>query len=66
MIGSNIRRYRKELKLTQQEMADKVEISNDFLSRVEKGTEYPSIRLLERMAELMDKQLLEFFIHRNT
>ena len=63
-IGVNIKRYRKEIDWTQEKLAVRLKVSNEFICRLEKGTEYPSIRLLERMAKIMNRKLVEFFIER--
>jgi transcriptional regulator with XRE-family HTH domain len=63
-IGANIRRFRKEIEWTQEKLAVRLTVSNEFISRLENGTEYPSIRLLEKMSKLMDRKLFEFFIER--
>ncbi|MBS1903243.1 MAG: helix-turn-helix transcriptional regulator [Bacteroidetes bacterium] len=62
IIGINIRRFRKEIDWTQEKLAVRLKVSNEFISRLEHGTEYPSIRLLEQMAKLVDHKLFEFFI----
>jgi len=63
-IGINIRRFRKDIEWTQEKLAVRLKISNEFISRLENGTEYPSIRLLEKMAVIMKRKLFEFFIER--
>jgi transcriptional regulator with XRE-family HTH domain len=63
-IGANIRRYRTEIQWTQEKLAVRLKVTNEFICRLEKGTEYPSIRLLEKMAKLMNRKLIEFFIER--
>lgn len=42
-FGENLKRIRKEMKLTQQEMANRMEISRTFLSDVENQNKYFSI-----------------------
>jgi len=62
VIGVNIRRFRHEMEWTQEKLAVRLRITNDHICRLEKGTEYPSIRLLEKMAKLMNRKIFEFFI----
>jgi len=64
IIGNNLKRFRNDTGWTQEKLAVRVKVSNEFICRVEKGTEYPSIRLLEEIAELLDRKLFEFFIER--
>ncbi len=51
-IGANIRRYRKERKLTQKELANFAEISNTYLSDLEVDRTEPSIKTLRKIAEV--------------
>ncbi|MDW4036089.1 XRE family transcriptional regulator [Staphylococcus saprophyticus] len=42
-FGENLKRIRKDMKLTQQEMADRMQISRTYLSDVENGHKYFSM-----------------------
>lgn len=42
--GEFVRRRRKELKITQGELAKRLNLSTDFISRIEKGERTPSVR----------------------
>lgn len=50
-IGDNIRKYRKQKKLTQKELGDIVGISNTYLSDMEIGRTNPSIKTLKKIAK---------------
>lgn len=52
-IGENIRKYRKQADLTQEELADKLGVSYQSVSRWENGSTYPDIELLPAIAELL-------------
>ena len=49
-IGDNIRRYRKELGLTQDQLADKLGVTYQSVSRWENGSTYPDIEFLPAIA----------------
>jgi transcriptional regulator with XRE-family HTH domain len=53
-------------KLTQEEFAELVGISVDFLSLIERGINSPGFEALERMADRFDLQVRELFDFRKT
>ena len=53
-IGENIRTNRQRLKLTQEELAQKLGVSFQSVSRWENGITYPDIELLPMLAMLFD------------
>lgn len=61
-IGARIRAKRKALNLTQENLAEKLDISTEHLSRIERGSVKPSLTLTERIcAELkMEEEELLF------
>ncbi len=52
-IGANIARYRKENNMTQEELAEKLHISYQAVSKWENGKTLPDIALLSRIADIM-------------
>ncbi len=67
-IGENIRIYRERSKLTQQELADKVGVSWEMVSRYERSASSP-LKKLEKLAEALQvskSQLLEEHIPEGT
>lgn len=50
-IADNIRKYRKEAGLTQEQLAERFSVSFQAVSRWENGTTYPDIELLPSIAE---------------
>ena len=61
VFGSNIRQYRKSLKLTQDEFAAKTDLSLDMISRVERGVTGPSFNTIDRMAEVLEVPVITLF-----
>lgn len=49
-IGKNIRRRRKEQMLTQEALANSVESSSQYISRIERGQVGPSLEFLYKLA----------------
>ena len=52
MIGENIKRYRNEKKMTQQELADKLYVTAQAVSRWEKNEVEPSIATITKMSQI--------------
>jgi transcriptional regulator with XRE-family HTH domain len=50
-FGNRLRSIRYERKLTQEQLAEHVGISVDFLSLIERGINAPSFETIERMAK---------------
>lgn len=53
-IGEKIKKYRKEKGLTQRELADKLNIATNSLSRYETGERRPPIDMIEKIAEILN------------
>ena len=69
MIGKNIKTRREEIGLTQQELANRVNVDRSMISKLEKNKTQPSISTLESLAyalkisisELMRKEKWDFY-----
>lgn len=61
-IGQRIKRTRKEKNLTQERLAELLDISTEHLSRIETGSYRPSLALIEKISEIfqIDEQTLMF------
>ena len=53
-MGSNIRKFRIELGLTQIEVAEKSKISINYYARVERGEVNPSVKTLESILRALN------------
>ena len=60
-FGRRIRSIRSERQLTQEEFAELIGISVDFLSLIERGINAPSFQVLERMAKNLDLTVRDLF-----
>ena len=62
LLGNRIKEIRKNLKLTQDKLAELVEIDAKHLSRIECGKTPPSLNLLKKIALKLKIDISEFFI----
>ena len=60
-IGRKIKRLRVGLNLTQEELADRTELSKSFISQVERDLTSPSIATLVDILQALGTDLKEFF-----
>ena len=60
-IGEKIKRMRIEKQLTQEELANRCELSKGFISQVENNLTSPSIATLIDILEILGTNLREFF-----
>ena len=60
-IGRRIRDIRKKKKLTQEELAWKVNKSLNFIGQRERGTKKPSIQTLKKIADALEVPIGSFF-----
>ena len=54
VIGRRIRTARTEQRLTQEELADKIDVSVAFMSRVERGSGKINLKRLTQIAEILN------------
>ncbi len=60
-IGNKIKNLRNQNGLTQQELADRAELTKGFISQVERGLTVPSLATLQDIAECLGSNLSDFF-----
>ncbi|KUO77058.1 MAG: hypothetical protein APF81_01090 [Desulfosporosinus sp. BRH_c37] len=53
IISMNIKFFRKSKRLTQEMLAEKVEVSSVYISYIERGSKVPSLELLERISNAL-------------
>ncbi len=61
IIADNIKKLRLNLKLSQEQFAEKIGCSREFVSRLENYKEKTSLKLLLKLALLFNKSPQEFF-----
>lgn len=58
-LGKNIKNRRKELKITQQELADKLNLSLNFVGKIEVAFSKPSLDTLIKISKKLDMSVSE-------
>ena len=61
MIGEAIRNYRKKALLTQETLAEKVDLNPKYIGEVERGEKIVSIEALLRISKAVRIPIVEFF-----
>ena len=64
IVRKNIKRFRNERKLTQQDLADMTELSREYICDIEneKRNKHLTIAVLGRIAEAMNVHIVNFFV----
>jgi transcriptional regulator with XRE-family HTH domain len=60
VFATNLRRVRHEKGLSQDDLAYAAEVSRSYLSQLEKGTYYASLKIVGRLAEALGVEPAEF------
>jgi len=60
-LGARIKELRKIKKLTQEQLAEMVDVDPKHLSRIEVGGSYPSIDTLVKLAAALKYEVMDFF-----
>lgn len=58
-VGKNVAKWRKERDLTQQTLADRLDMDTISLSRIERGATTPSLRTLEKIAVTLTVRVID-------
>lgn len=61
-MQTTIKEHRKMLGMTQQELADRVEVRRETIVFMEQGKYNPSLELAYRVARVFDKTIEEIFL----
>ena len=60
-IGNNLKVWRAKFDLTQEQLADLVEVSRKTINTLERGIYTPSVSLALKIAKVFDTQVEEIF-----
>ena len=63
MISNNIKTLRKQMNLTQAELAEQVGIGRTALSKIENGAYYPSAKTMKKISDVLNKPIGEIFFN---
>ena len=61
LIGRRIKEIRKSKGLSQEKLAEKAGTSPNYLSRMERGTENPTLDMLIKLADALEVEMWELF-----
>jgi len=64
-VGKNIQKYRKLNNLTQEQLAEMINIETISLSRIETGKNYPTAENLAKISGILNIEPKEFFTPEN-
>jgi len=60
-FGKAIRRRRRELDLSQEELAERAELHRTYISDIERGDRNPSLENIEKLAKALDISIASLF-----
>lgn len=60
-LGKRIQKRRKNLRITQEELAEKVNISRAYMGFIEQGRNAPSLEVAEKIARALKSSLKDLF-----
>jgi len=61
LLGKRIQKIRKLIGFTQEELAEKVNVSRAYIGYIEQARNTPSIELLEKIAKVLKINIKELF-----
>lgn len=61
LLGVQIKKYRKDNKMSQDELANKATISTTYLGQIERGTKSPTVETLYKVSRALNISLYELF-----
>jgi transcriptional regulator with XRE-family HTH domain len=61
VLARNLKEKRKELGMTQSELAERAEISTNFIALIETRKKFPAPETLERLADTLNMEISELF-----
>lgn len=61
LLGLKVKEIRKMRRITQEKLAEMIDVDNGYISKLEVGQNFPSIGTLEKIAKVLDIELYELF-----
>ena len=61
VLASNMKLYRKKLGISQAILAEKADITDNYIALIETGKRFPSVEILERIAMVLQRDTVELF-----
>lgn len=60
-LGKKVQRLRRNLGYTQEELAEKINISRTHMGHIEQGRKSPSIKIMDKLARMLRVRVGELF-----
>ncbi len=61
LLGLKVKEIRKSRKITQEKLSEIIGVDNGYISKLEVGQNFPSLGTLEKIANALDVELVDFF-----
>lgn len=61
VLAMNINARRKKLKISQAELAEKIDTSPNYISKIETEKQFPSVQMIEQIATALDCDSVDLF-----
>lgn len=65
ILGKNVKYHRYRKNFTQERLAEILEVSPNYVGRLERGQHSPSLDKIERLAKALGVQAFELFLERD-
>ena len=62
LFGYNLKRLRKQKKISQIELSEKVDLAFTFISDIENGKKWVSPETIEKLSKFLDVDVYQFFL----
>lgn len=60
-LGQNIKKLREKRGLTQEALSERADIHVSYIGQIERGLRYPSLKILFRVADVLEVKISELF-----
>lgn len=61
VLGKRVQKARKQIGLTQEDIADKIGISRAYMGYIEQGRNAPSLEIIEKLAKVLKVSIKDMF-----
>ncbi len=65
ILGKNVKYHRYRKKLTQEQLAEVLSVSSNYVGRLERGQHSPSLDKIEKISKALDVKAFELFLERD-
>ncbi|MBQ8459145.1 helix-turn-helix transcriptional regulator [bacterium] len=63
LLGLKVKEYRKQKKITQEKLSELIGVDNGYISKLEVGQNFPSLKTLEKISDVLDVELYKLFLY---